>query len=195
MRTKLLTTFVLAALLLTGSSFAAEKFTIDPVHSFVGFSIKHLVISTAKGEFTTFEGEVMLDEEKMENSSVMVTIDASSIDTNNPDRDKHLRSADFFEVEKFPTITFKSNKIEKTSDGLLMHGDITMHGVTKEITIPFDFLGKTTTPYGQTLVAFEGETELNRKDFGIEWNKVLDTGGLTVGNEVQIELHIEAIKK
>lgn len=174
---------------------AADKYAIDAVHSSVGFKVKHLVISTVTGKFNKFDGFIMFDENDMTNSSVEITIDAASIDTDNEDRDNHLRSADFFEVEKYPTITFKSTKVEKTSDGYMLHGDLTMHGVTKAISFPFVFNGQVKDPWGSMRIGFDAETTLNRKDYGIEWNKVLDSGGLTVSNEVVIELSLEGVKQ
>lgn len=186
-----------ALMAFTGSLFAADEYTIDNVHSYVGFSVKHLVISTARGNFTTFSGTINYDESEFTKSSVEVSIDVASIDTDNEDRDNHLRSADFFDVEKFPQMTFKSTKVEKTSDGLVMHGQLTMHGVTNEVVIPFEMAGKVDNPWGQgnTVVAFDGETKISRKDFGMTWNKVIEAGGLAVGDEVKIEIHIEAVKK
>lgn len=175
-------------------AFAADKYNIDPPHSSVGFKVKHLVVSTTSGRFNEFEGHIMFDENNISNSSVEFTIDAASIDTDNEDRDKHLRSADFFEVEKYPEITFKSTKVENTKNGYFLHGKLTMHGVTKDVTFPFEYNGSIQDPWGNTRIGFDAYTELDRKEYGIEWNKVLDSGGLTVSNEVKIEIHLEAIK-
>ncbi|MBN2226096.1 MAG: polyisoprenoid-binding protein [candidate division Zixibacteria bacterium] len=179
--------------LFAGVTFGAEKFTIDQTHSSVGFSVKHLVITNVKGSFTNFSGTIMYDAADIAKSSVSVTINAESINTNDEGRDKHLRSADFFEVEKYPEITFVSTKIEKTENGLVAHGNLTMHGVTKVIAIPFEIAGPIADPWGKSRMGIEASLTIDRKDFGITWNKVLDSGGLTVGNEVKIELNIAAI--
>ena len=186
-------TMIIGAIM-TIPSMAADKFAIDVPHSSVGFSVKHLLISNVKGNFKDFSGTIMFDESDMTKSSVEVIIKTTSIDTDNADRDAHLRSEDFFHVEKFPEITFKSSAVKKTDDGFEMVGMLTMHGVSKEVTIPFEFLGRVTGPMGKERLGFEGYTKIDRKDFGITWNKVLDAGGLTVGNEVKIELNIEAVK-
>ena len=179
--------------LFAGVAFGADKFTIDQTHSSIGFSVKHLVITNVKGSFTDFSGSIMYDSADITKSSVSVTIKAGSIDTNDDARDKHLRSTDFFDVEKYPEITFVSSKIEKTDDGLIAHGKLTMHGVTKVIAIPFEIAGPIAGPWGKTRMGVEASITIDRKDFGITWNKLLDSGGLTVGNEVKIELNIEAI--
>ncbi len=181
-------------ILVSASAFAGDKYAIDPVHSSVGFSIRHLLISNVKGDFNEFSGTIEFDEADITKSSVDVVIKTASIDTDNVNRDQHLASADFFDAEKFPEITFKSSKIEKSENGLTMTGLLTMHGVTKEIIIPFEFIGKVKDPMNNEVVGFEGKTTLDRKEFGITWNKTLDEGGLALGNEVKIELNIEAVK-
>lgn len=191
---KAVTLAMVIGAIMTIPSQAADKYAIDVPHSSVGFSVKHLLISNVKGNFKDFSGTIMFDESDMTKSSVEVTIKAASIDTDNADRDNHLRSEDFFHVEKFPEITFKSSAVNKTDDGYELVGLLTMHGVTKEVAIPFEFLGKVTGPMGKERLGFEGHVEIDRKDYGITWNKVLDAGGLTVGNEVKIELNIEAVK-
>jgi polyisoprenoid-binding protein YceI len=191
---KAMTLALFIGAIMTIPSMAADKYAFDVPHSSVGFSVKHLLISNVKGNFKDFSGTIMFDEADMSKSSVEVTIKAASIDTDNENRDNHLRSADFFHVEEFPEITFKSRVVNKTDDGFELVGMLTMHGVTKEVTIPFEFLGKVTGPMGKERLGFEGHTEIDRKDYGITWNKILDSGGLTVGNEVKIELNIEAVK-
>jgi polyisoprenoid-binding protein YceI len=187
--------FVLGALAiaLTVSDLqATETYTIDPVHSGVTFKIRHLVSKTP-GRFDDFGGTITLDREDMTKSSVEFTIKAASIDTDNEDRDKHLRSADFFEVEKYPEITFKSTKIEKhEGDTYHVTGDFTMHGVTKSITIPVEILGFGPTPSGGKVAGFETKFEINRKDYGIIWNKALDAGGLILGEDVEVAITLEA---
>lgn len=168
----------------------AATYDIDPAHSSVGFKIGHLV-STVRGEFNRFQGTIEFDQEKIEDSSVTAVIDASSIDTRIEDRDNHLRSADFFDVQKFSEATFTSKKIE----GDKVMGDLTMHGVTKEVALTYTFHGIATDPWGKERAGFSGETVIDRKDFGITYNKVLDQGGLLIGNEVKVEIEIEAILK
>lgn len=185
------------ALLTMASISSAEtaKFAIDPVHSHIGFKVKHMIISTVDGKFDEFDGFIMFDENDITKSSVEVNIEASSIDTDNANRDKHLRSEDFFYVEKYPTITFKSTKIEKKKDQLYLYGELTMRGVTKPIEIPFVFNGQITDPQGNIRIGFDAEAALDRQDFGISWNKMLDTGGLVVSDNVFIELSVEAVKQ
>jgi polyisoprenoid-binding protein YceI len=195
MKTKALIIAASLSAIFIGNVIAADKYEIDLAHSYAGFSVRHLVISNTKGSFTDFSGMIKYDEEDIRNSTAEVMIRTASIDTDNEDRDKHLKSTDFFDVEKFPEISFKSTKVEKTEDGNILHGNLTMRGVTKEIAIPFEILGKAKDPWGNDRIAFEGHTKLDRKDFGITWNKTMDAGGLVVGNEVKIELQVEAVKK
>ena len=175
---------------------AADTYNVDKVHSAAEFKIRHMV-SNVGGKFTDFSGTVNADRAKPENSTVEFTIQTASIDTGTPDRDKHLRSADFFDVEKYPTITFKSTKITptKTKDTYDVTGDLTMHGVTKRITLPVTFLGFVKDPWGNERAGFELETTLNRKDYGIVWNQALDAGGYLLGEDVKIAVNLEAVKK
>lgn len=194
MKSKTLTLTVFLMVLAVGMSFAADKYSIDLAHSYAGFTVKHLVITNVKGNFTDFSGEINYDANDITKSSVNVTIKAASINTDNETRDNHLKSADFFDVEKFPEITFASTKIEKSGDSFTMHGNLTIHGVTKEVAIPFDMTGKITDPWGKERIAFEGSTKISRNDFGMTWNKAIETGGVVVGDEVKIELQVEAVK-
>jgi len=172
----------------------AQTFKIDPVHSSVGFSIRHLV-SNVKGRFTDFSGTIVYDPDKIENSSVNVTIKTTSIDTDNENRDNHLRSPDFFNAEKNPEITFKSTKVVKEQDKFLLQGTLNLHGVEKSLSFPFHVLGTMKDPKGNTRAGFEAELSLNRKDFGITWNRTLDQGGLMLGEEVKIMLDVEAFEE
>jgi polyisoprenoid-binding protein YceI len=187
----------LAAVTLTaGTALAGETYAIDKGHSQAGFSVRHLGISKVPGRFTDFEGTVDVDQAKPEASKVEFTIKAASIDTNEANRDKHLRSADFFDVEKFPTITFKSTKVvSKGKDKYDVTGSFTLHGVTKEITLPVTVLGFVKDPWGNQRVGFETAITLNRKDYGLVWNKTLDGGGLLVGDDVDVTITVEAAKK
>ena len=191
-RTLLLSAVVVAALPLM----AADTFTVDKAHSAAEFKVRHMV-SNVGGKFTDFAGTVNVDRANPANSSVEFTIQAASVDTATADRDKHLRSADFFDVEKFPTIAFKSVKIApaKTKDTYDVTGDFTMHGVTKRITLPVVFLGFAKDPWGNDRAGFELETTVNRKDYGINWNKALDNGGYLLSDDVKISVNLETVKK
>lgn len=195
MRARVFGLALLTGLLIVGAALAADTYKIDPVHSYVGFSVRHMVISDVKGKFTDFEGTIVYDEEDITRSSVEVTIKAASINTGNDRRDEDLRSENFFEVEKYPLITFKSKKIEKRGDDYVMVGDLTMHGVTKEVAFPFKILGKVADPWGNTRIGAEASLTLDRRDFGIVYDRALEGGGLVVGNEVKIDLNIEAVKQ
>ena len=195
MKVKSLFASVLVVLLVASLSFAADTYKTDPAHSAVTFAVKHMMLATVKGKFDEFEGTIVYDEEDITKSSVTFTIKAASINTGNESRDKDLRGANFFEVEKYPEITFKSKQIVKEGDGYVAIGDLTMHGVTKEVKIPFTFLGKVKDPWGNTRIGVEGSLTLNRRDYGILYSKTLDNGGLVVGNEVKVEFSIEAIKQ
>jgi polyisoprenoid-binding protein YceI len=185
----------LIAVVFAGSAQAADTYQVDPSHSGVTFSVTHMVISKVKGRFGDFQGMIVYDESNVENSSVEVTIKATSIDTNHEKRDKDLRSAEFFDVENHPEITFKSSKVMKSKDGFVAVGTLTMHGVSKEIEIPFEVRGVITDPWGNTRLGAAGTLTLNRQHFGIKYSQKLDNGGLVVSDEVDIELEIEAIKQ
>ncbi|HEV2853930.1 MAG TPA: YceI family protein [Thermoanaerobaculia bacterium] len=188
--------FAAAALtVLAALPLRADTFAIDPGHSEVGFLVRHLVSQT-RGRFNDFSGTVNLDPKNLTSSSVELKIKAASIDTNMPDRDKHLRSADFFDAEKFPEITFKSKSIKATGkDTYNVTGTLTMHGVSKEVTLPVTYLGQAKDPWGNTRAGFETSTTLNRKDFGIVWNKAVDNGGVLLGDDVKVDINLETVKK
>jgi len=189
---RLILSMLIALLALAGPASAADSWAIDKAHSDVTFTVRHL-ISKVTGRFGSFDATITTDFENMDGSSVKFTIDASSIDTANGDRDKHLRSADFFDVEKFPEITFVSSKITKSGDSTYaVTGTFTMHGVAKEIVVPVTFLGVIDDPWGNTKSGFEIKTSLDRKDYGIVWNKALDAGGYILGDEVEITINLEA---
>ncbi len=178
------------ALLTVGTSHAQE-WTFDKSHSYVGFKVSHLVISNTKGNFKEFDGKVVFDGKNFEEASVEITIDVASIDTDNADRDNHLRSPDFFEVEKFPTMTFKSTRVVKgEGNNFQIIGNLTMKGVTKEVTLDAEFLGALDMG-DKSKAGFTASTTINREDFGVDWNRPLDGGGLVVGKEVEILLEIE----
>ena len=188
-------TAVILGLLLAGTALSADRYQIDPVHSSIAFSVRHMVINKVKGNFKEFSGTIYYDENDITQSSVEVTIKTASINTENPKRDAHLRSPDFFDAANYPEITFRSKRIVKEGDHYVAIGDLTMRGVTREIRIPFEITGKVTDPWGNTRFGVEASLTLNRHDYGISWSKTLDNGGLVVGNEVKIELNIEAVKQ
>jgi polyisoprenoid-binding protein YceI len=186
----------LASFLLAASpALAADTYVIDKGHSEAVFQIRHLV-SRVSGRFKDFGGTIHADPAKPEASSVELTIKSASIDTSNEDRDKDLRSPNFFDVEKNPDITFKSTSIKATGkDRYDVTGVLTIHGVSKQVTLPVSFLGFAKDPWGNERAGFEMSTTLNRKDFGIVWNKVLDSGGTLLGDEVKITINLETIKQ
>jgi polyisoprenoid-binding protein YceI len=153
-----------------------------------------MLISNVKGSFDEFDAKITYDPENIENSSVDVSISVASIDTKNEKRDDHLRSNDFFDAENHPAITFKSKKIEKKGDGYVAAGTLTIRGVSKEIELPFTLNGPVTNPWGQTVMGIEIEYEIDRKEYGVKWNKTMDNGGLVVGDEVKVEINLEVTK-
>ncbi|MDQ3264417.1 MAG: YceI family protein [Myxococcota bacterium] len=181
-------TLVVAAVL-ASSAFAGE-WTLDPAHSAAQFSVKHMMVSTVRGEFQKVSGTVSVDEKDVTKSKVNVTIDPASINTRQEKRDEHLRSADFFDVAQFPTMTFASTKVQKGKGGKLkVTGDLTMHGVTKPVTLDVESLSKPIkNPWGQTVRGFSATGKLNRKDFGLNWNKGLEAGGVLVGDEISLQI-------
>jgi polyisoprenoid-binding protein YceI len=174
---------------------AISTWAIDPVHSVPEFSVKHMVISTVKGRFTKVEGAIMLDEATPANSSVKATIDVTTIDTGEAQRDTHLRSADFFDVEKFPTIAFTSSKVERKSDDeYKVTGDLTIRDVTRPVVLDVEYEGQIKDAYGKQRAAFTATTQIDRKDFGLNWNMALEAGGFIVSNNVKVTLHIAAVR-
>jgi len=186
----------LVTLLLPGAALAST-WTIDPDHTNVGFKVRHLMVSNVKGNFTTFTGTVDLDDQDVTRSKVTVNIATDSIDTNVQKRDDHLRSADFLDVAKYPTMTFTSKKIAKTDNGrLAITGDLTLRGVTREVVLDAEALSpESKDPWGNIRRGTTATTTINRKDFGLTWNAALETGGVVVGDEVAITLEIEMIRK
>ena len=172
---------------------AADTYKIDPVHSSVGFSVRHMVISNVKGKFQEFGGTIVLENNKLIEATG--TIQTKSVDTGVAQRDQDLRSANFFDVEKFPTITFKSKRVEKKGEEFVLVGDFTMHGVTKELSLPVKLSGPVKDPWGNSRIGLETRTKLSRKEYGMTYNKALEAGGLVVGDEVEIEINAEAVKE
>lgn len=165
---------------------------IDKAHSEATFQVRHL-LTKVRGRFADFAGTIQFNEASPESSSVTLTIQAASIDTNEPQRDQHLRSADFFETEKFPTLTFASSSISrKGSDTFAVTGDLEIHGVKKSVVVEVGYLGMAKDPWGNAKYGFEAETTINRKDFGLSWNAALETGGFLVGDDVKIQFSVQA---
>jgi polyisoprenoid-binding protein YceI len=171
------------------------EYTIDPAHTRLGFSARHAMVTTVRGSFKEFTGTAHLDAANPSASSVTLTIQAGSIDTGQADRDGHLVSADFFDVENNPTITFVSTKVDKVDDDTwAVTGDLTIKGSTKPVTIAFDETGSAQDPFGNVRVGFEGATSINRKDWGLTWNAALETGGVLVSEKIKLEFDVSAIK-
>lgn len=197
----LMTRMVSTAALVAGFSFPAVAATstwqIDPNHSSAQFAVRHLAISTVRGAFTKVNGSVQFDDKDVSKSSVEVTIDAASVDTRVEGRDKDLRSDHFFDVEKYPTLTFKSTKVEQSEPGKLkVTGDLTIHGVTKSVVL--DVEGPSAPvkdPWGNQRAAASATTKINRQDFGVKWNAKMDNGGLVVGDDVAITIDVEMVQK
>jgi polyisoprenoid-binding protein YceI len=179
---------------MTDPKIPAGKWTIDPVHSRVGFVARHMMVTKVRGTFTDYSGEVTIADD-LEQSSVTVEIQMESIDTGNKDRDGHLRTNDFFDVAQFPTMSFKSTAIELDGNEGKLHGDLTLKGVTKPVTFDVEFEGVTGDPWGGTRAGFSATTTVTRKDWGVEWNAPLETGGVMVGDKVQLELDIQMVKQ
>jgi polyisoprenoid-binding protein YceI len=168
---------------------------LDPAHSLVEFSAKHMMITTVKGRITDVEGVIYTDEKDPKKSSVEATLNAASIDTRTDQRDQHLRSADFLNVEKYPTIKFRSTRIEGDRDHFKLTGDVTIRDVTRPITLDVEFEGRTKDPWGGERVGFSAKGKIDRRDFGLTWNQTLEAGGVLVGNEIKIDLEIQAVKQ
>jgi polyisoprenoid-binding protein YceI len=181
---------------LTTPQTAVTVWNIDPVHSVAEFKVRHMMISNVKGHFTGVTGALFLDEADVTNSRVEASIDAASITTGDAQRDAHLKNADFFDVENFPTLSFKSTRVVPTGDGeLAVAGDLTIHGVTRNVE--FRVEGPTAAakdPWGNTRVGLSATTKINRKDFGLTWSATLETGGLLLGDEVTITLDVQSVK-
>jgi len=192
MKSNIVLSSLVATFAYGASALAAETYNIDPAHSSVGFGVSHMVINTVRGKFNEFTGTVTVDGKEVKDAKG--TIQTKSIDTGVANRDKHLRSGDFFDVEKYPTITFVSKKAEMKDGQTVLTGDFTMHGVTKELSIPVKVKGPIKDMMGMQRIGLEGRTEISRKDYGLTWNKALETGGVVVGDEVELQINAEATK-
>jgi polyisoprenoid-binding protein YceI len=172
-----------------------NKWNIDAAHSGINFSIRHLVVAKVRGRFGKYSGSLELDAQDLTRSVVEATIDASSIDTGTAQRDDHLRSADFFDVEKYPELRFRSKRIEKVGDDRYrVSGDLTIRDVTREVALDVEYGGQAKDPWGNERVGFVAKTAIERKDFGLTWNQALEAGGVLVGERVDIELEVQAVK-
>jgi polyisoprenoid-binding protein YceI len=179
---------------MTIQNLGRKSYNFDLSHSSVGFHVRHLMISKVHGRFQTWGGTLVLDEADLTRSSVTVEIDAASIDTKEPKRDDHLRSADFFDVEKFPKLTFASTAVEVVDDERLrVTGDLSIHGVTRAVVLEVEQTAEVKDPWGGTRRGFSAKTTISRKDYGLTWNAALEAGGVVVGDKIVIELEIEAI--
>ena len=193
---KIAVTAGLAAVLSLPAAAATSTWNIDPAHSSAQFSVRHLAISTVRGTFSKLNGTVQLDESDITKSTVNVSIDVATVDTHEPDRDADLRTDKFFDVAKYPTMTFKSKKVEQVAPGKLkVTGDFTLHGVTKEVVL--DVEGPTPPvkdPWGNQRAAVSASTKINRQVYGVKWNANMDNGGVVVGDDVSITLDVEMVK-
>jgi polyisoprenoid-binding protein YceI len=173
---------------------ATENWLFDTQHSSIGFAVRHLMISKTRGVFTKWSGSFAYDAADPTQSRLDVRIDASSIDTKEEKRDAHLRSPDFFDVEKFPELRFVSSLVERDGDDYVLAGDLTIHGITRPVELRVESLGAGKDPWGNERVGFAARATINRKDFGLHWNQALEAGGVLVGDKVEITLDIEAIR-
>lgn len=185
---------------MTTATFAAERGTtqwsIDPSHTHVGFGVRHLMISTVRGRFAGVNGGVTLEDGSVGTASIDVTIDAASIDTGVAQRDDHLRSADFFDVARFPTLRFESRRIDRAGkDALRVTGDLTIRDVTREVQLDVGELGNVRDPWGGERAGYSASTRINRRDFGLTWNQALEAGGFVVGDEITLALEVELVRK
>ncbi len=174
---------------------SAEQWDFDLTHSSIGFHVRHLMISKVHGRFQGWTGSLQLDPVDPTKSHVEVQIDAASIDTKEPKRDEHLRSADFLDAANFPHLTFKSTRVERDGDDLAVDGELTIHGVTRPVHLKVEPAGQVKDPWGGTRTGFSAKTTISRKDFGLTWNQLLEAGGVAVGDKIEISLEIEAVKK
>lgn len=177
------------------SSASQARFAIDATHSHVGFSVRHMMITNVKGEFEAFQGSVVYDAKNPEASTISVEVDVASINTREEKRDAHLRSADFFDVEKFPKMTFVSHSVRKKGEDLEVHGDLTIHGTSREVRLLVtDLTAEHKDPWGNQRIGASAKTRIRRSDFGMQWNAALEAGGVLVGDEVTISVDVSLIR-
>jgi polyisoprenoid-binding protein YceI len=172
-----------------------HDWNIDAAHSSIAFSVRHMVVSKVRGRFAKYTGAIRIDDSDITQSSVEVSIDASSIDTGVPERDTHLRSPDFFDVEKFPALHFRSTRVDKLAeDRYRVVGELTLRGVARELSLDVEYGGRGKDPWGNERIGFVAKTSLDRKDFGLTWNQLLETGGILVGDRIDIDLDVQAVR-
>lgn len=173
-----------------------EKWEIDSSHSGIHFSVRHMVVAKVRGQFARWSGSVVADDGDLSRASIQAVIDASSIDTGVIDRDTHLKSADFFDVAKYPELSFRSRRVDKQSDEVFrVEGELTIRGTTREVVLEVEYSGRTKDPWGNERAGFTAKTAIDRKDFGLTWNQILEAGGVMVGERVTIEIEVEAVKQ
>ena len=187
------TTLAVAALMAVSAP--AATYTIDKAHTTIGFAVRHMMVSNVKGNFGEFDGTIEFDEQNPTALKASATIQAASINTANEKRDDHLRNDDFFDVANHPTITFETTRVEGELPNLTLVGNLTIRGVTKEISLPVELNGPVNNPWSQTIIGISGTTTINRQDFGVKWSNTLDGGGLVVADEVKLLIELEAIKQ
>ena len=181
---------------MTDLSATTGTWVIDPTHTTIGFSARHAMVAKVRGHFTEFAGSFTLDGQIPENSSAELLVQTASLSTQNADRDAHLKSADFLNVESNPTLSFRSTGVSvKGGDSFVVTGDLTIGSVTKSVDVTFELIGVSQDPWGGTRIGFDGEAEITRKDFGLVWNVALETGGVLVGEKVKLTLDVEAVKQ
>ena len=177
----------------TAQEQTTQIFTIDPIHTSVGFTVRHLMIAKVRGHFRSVAGTIEIPAGTDVPQAIEVTIDGSSIDTREPQRDEHLRSPDFLDVATYPMLTLRSTAISGNPSAFKIHGDLTIHGTTRPVVLDATFEGRATDPWGNLRAGYEATTTISRKDFGLTWNQVLEAGSVAVGDEVRIEISVEAI--
>ena len=192
MQTKTIIGISVTALLTLSHAAAADHYKIDRAHTSVGFSVRHMAVSNVKGHFDEFVGSLVLDNGSIQEATAAIQV--KSVNTGIEKRDNHLRTADFFEAAKYPEITFKTKKVEKSGDQTILIGDFTMRGVTKELRLPVTLSGPVKDPQGNMRIGLEAKAKVNRKDYGMKFNAVMETGGLMVGDEVTLDINAEAVK-
>jgi polyisoprenoid-binding protein YceI len=173
---------------------ATTKWAIDPTHSEIGFKVKHMMFTNVSGNFKTYEATITAEDDTLENANIEFSADINSINTNNTDRDNHLISGDFFDVEKFPKLTFKATSFTKEGDDYELTGDLTLKGVTKSVKFPAEFSGLMKDPWGNTKAGLNIYGKINRKDWGLNYNAALETGGVLIGEEVKLNIELQLIK-
>ncbi len=174
---------------------STTRWAIDPTHSSVGFKVKHMMFTNVKGNFEKYEATIISDEDDFTNASIEFSADINSINTNNVDRDTHLKSGDFFDAENHPKLTFKASSFTKSGDDYEIAGDLSMRGVTKFVKFPAEFSGLMTDPWGNTKAGLNISGKINRKDWGLNWNSALETGGVLVSEEVKLEIELQLAKQ